>query len=162
MKITDTFRAALRRIAGTRAPERRRTLAVPSILNTYGPRPDVLPKPTPANLRRFSETPIARKAINTIKDRIAGMAWRIQPANGRALAEIEDGAARIRALTDNLDSEAEWGPQGDRNLLGRFTTQAFTVTRLTRLITYYLRQYDGSTPPKYSRYSTALHVDYPL
>jgi len=25
-----------------------------------------------------------------------------------------------------------------------------------------LRSYDGSGPPKYSRYSTALHVDYPL
>src|SRR5207302_10669185 len=54
-------------------------------------------------------------------------------------------------------SNAEWGSAGDRNLLGRFATQTFTVTRLTRLVTYYLRQYDASTPPKYSRYSTALH-----
>lgn len=63
----------------------------------------------------------------------------------------------IEARTSN----AEWGPAGDRNLLGRFTTQTFSVTRLTRLVTYYLRQYDASSPPKYSRYSTALHVDYP-
>ena len=27
---------------------------------------------------------------------------------------------------------------------------------------YFLRLYDGSSPPKYSRYSAALHVDYPL
>ena len=40
---------------------------------------DVLPKPTPYNLRRFAETPIARKAINTVKDRVAGMRWRVQP-----------------------------------------------------------------------------------
>ena len=58
-------------------------------------------------------------------------------------------------------SDSEWGPAGDRNLVGRFATQAFSVTRLTRLVTYYLRQYDASSPPKYSRYSTALHVDYP-
>ena len=58
-------------------------------------------------------------------------------------------------------SDAEWGAAGDRNLLGRFVTQTFSVTRLTRLVTYYLRQYDNSSPPKYSRYSTALHVDYP-
>lgn len=58
-------------------------------------------------------------------------------------------------------SDSEWGPSGDRNLVGRFATQTFSVTRLTRLVTYYLRQYDASSPPKYSRYSTALHVDYP-
>jgi len=33
----------------------------------------VLPKPTAANLRRFAETPVARRAINCIKDRIACM-----------------------------------------------------------------------------------------
>jgi hypothetical protein len=59
-------------------------------------------------------------------------------------------------------SDSGWGLASDRNLLGRFTTQAFSVTRLTRLVTYYLRQYDASSPPKYSRYSAALHVDYPL
>ena len=46
-------------------------------------RAGVMPKPTPANLRRFAEMPIARKAINTIKDRVAGMQWRIQPRQGR-------------------------------------------------------------------------------
>lgn len=30
----------------------------------------LVPKPTPANLRRFAETPVARRAINCIKDRI--------------------------------------------------------------------------------------------
>jgi hypothetical protein len=38
-----------------------------------------MPKPTPANLRRFSEMPIARRAINIVKDRVAGMQWRIEP-----------------------------------------------------------------------------------
>ena len=47
-------------------------------------RAGVMPKPTPGNLRRFAEMPIARKALNTIKDRIAGMQWRIQPRHGRA------------------------------------------------------------------------------
>src|SRR5512146_592793 len=62
--------------------DKRRTVALPSILNTYSPRGDALPKPTPMNLRRFAETPVARKAINTIKDRIAGMRWRIQAKPG--------------------------------------------------------------------------------
>jgi hypothetical protein len=95
MNITERFRGAMRRVRGgvsadndnhgqsaAGVGDKRRTLALPSILNTYGPRGDVLPKPTPQNLRRFAETPIARKAINTIKDRIAGMRWRVQPRAG--------------------------------------------------------------------------------
>jgi phage portal protein BeeE len=63
-----------------------------------------LPKPTPVNLRRFAETPVARRAINVIKDRIAGMRWRIQPRSGRAFDELPDGPARIRALTENFEA----------------------------------------------------------
>jgi hypothetical protein len=55
-----------------------------------------------------------------------------------------------------------WGPTNDRNLLGRFNTQTFTLSRLARTQNYFLRLYDSSSPPKYSRYSAALHVDYPL
>ncbi len=82
--------------------KRRRTSALPSIFNSYGPLNDAMPKPTPYNLRRFSETPIARRAINCIKDRIAGMRWRIQPRQGYALEAIPDGAQRVRLLTDNF------------------------------------------------------------
>jgi hypothetical protein len=55
-----------------------------------------------------------------------------------------------------------WGQSNDRNLLGRFSTQAFTLPRLARTQNYFLRLYDNSSPPRYSRYSAALHVDYPL
>ncbi len=55
-----------------------------------------------------------------------------------------------------------WGQANDRNLLGRFSTQTFSLARLARTQNYFLRLYDGSSPPKYSRYSAALHVDFPL
>ncbi len=55
-----------------------------------------------------------------------------------------------------------WGQANDRNLLGRFSTQAFSLARLAATQNYFLRLYDSSSPPKYSRYSAALHVDYPL
>ncbi|MBZ5648314.1 MAG: phage portal protein [Acidobacteriia bacterium] len=105
MTIKETFLSALRRLGGS-VSDKRRTLALPSILNTYAPRGTngALPKCTPYNLRRFAETPIARKAINTIKDRVAGMRWRVQPKNGRALEELSEGVERIRVLTDNLDA----------------------------------------------------------
>jgi len=64
----------------------------------------LVPKPTPANLRRFAETPVARRAINVIKDRIVGMRWRIQPRRGRALEQLPDGARRIQVLTENFES----------------------------------------------------------
>ena len=59
-------------------------------------------------------------------------------------------------------SDGGWGPSDSGNLAGRFTTQTFTLPRLSRVQGYYLRQYDGSAPRKYSRYSMLLHVDYPL
>ncbi len=59
-------------------------------------------------------------------------------------------------------SDYDWGAENDRNLVGRFTAQTFTLPRLSATQTYYLRQYDASTPRRYSRYSTALHIDYPL
>jgi hypothetical protein len=65
---------------------------------------NLVPKPTPANLRRFAETPVARRAINAIKDRIVGMRWRIQPRRGRSLEQIPDGARRIQMLTENFEA----------------------------------------------------------
>jgi hypothetical protein len=59
-------------------------------------------------------------------------------------------------------SDYGWGAENDRNLAGRFSTRLFTVPRLSRAQVYYLRQYDGSSPRRYSRYSTLLRVDYPL
>lgn len=55
-----------------------------------------------------------------------------------------------------------WGSGNDRNLLGRFNTQTFSLPRLARTQNYFLRLYDSSSPPRYSRYAAALHVDFPL
>jgi hypothetical protein len=55
-----------------------------------------------------------------------------------------------------------WGESNDRNLLGRFSAETFSLPRLARSQNYFLRLYDSFSPPRYSRYSAALHVDYPL
>ena len=60
------------------------------------------------------------------------------------------------------ENDYGWGQANDRNLLGRFNTETFTLARLAETQDYFLRLYDSSSPPKYSRYSAALHVDYPL
>jgi hypothetical protein len=59
-------------------------------------------------------------------------------------------------------SDARWGVGNNGNLVGRFTGRSFSMTRYVRAQDYFLRSYDGNSPPKYSRYSTKLHVDYPL
>ena len=91
-------RAGGRVVGGNPRPGRRRTAPLPSISNTYATHNKALPKRTPVNLRRFAETPLARKAINTVKDRVAGMRWRIQPRHGRKLEEAQ-GEERIAVLT---------------------------------------------------------------
>lgn len=55
-----------------------------------------------------------------------------------------------------------WGVSNDRNLLGRFSEEAFTLPRMARTQNYFLRLYNTASPPQYSRYAAALHVDYPL
>jgi hypothetical protein len=111
MTISEAVRGAWRRVAGVSSAavergmeQKRRTSSLPSIFNSYGPLVEAMPKATPYNLRRFSETPIARRAINCIKDRIAGMRWRIQPRQGYSLETIPKGAERIRILTSNFES----------------------------------------------------------
>jgi hypothetical protein len=54
-----------------------------------------------------------------------------------------------------------WSASNDRNLLGRFGARTFTLPRLGRTQTYFLRLYDSSSQPHYSRYAAALHLDYP-
>ena len=76
-------------------------------------------------------------------------------------------AARSQTPTRSTISEVRWtdfgwGQDNDRNLAGRFSTQTLTLPRLAAVQNYFLRQYDASTPPRYSRYTTALHLKYPL
>jgi len=69
----------------------------------------------------------------------------------------------VQLLNDEVRAhDFGWGVANDRNLLGRFNTQTFSLPRLARTQNYFLRLYDASSPPRYSRYAAALHVDYPL
>jgi phage portal protein BeeE len=84
----------------------RRTLALPSILSPVQGAGRLLPKPTPVNLRRFAETPVVRRAINVIKDRVAAMDWQVrcctqgtcEVGEGCAPSERKEIEARQRAL----------------------------------------------------------------
>ena len=86
---------------------RRRTLALPSILSPFGsgfgPGLNGIPKPTQANLRRFAETPVVRRAINVIKDRIVAMDWQVRVRRGVAAGEVGYLQRKLRALRRTLE-----------------------------------------------------------
>ena len=103
MKLTTHLRAFLRnesKPARLEAAEgERRTLAMPAILTPVQYPGKLLPKPTPANLRRFAETPVVRRAINVIKDRVAAMDWQVRARRDACAAGgLSDGSARMQAL----------------------------------------------------------------
>jgi len=80
------------------AEAERRTLALPSILSPVQFPGRLLPKPTPVNLRRFAETPVVRRAINVIKDRIAAMDWQVRVRRGFRQQDLAFTERKLRAL----------------------------------------------------------------
>lgn len=55
------------------------------------------------NLRRFAETPLVRRAINLLKDRIASMDWQVKVKRGFSAADVADASARMLALRRALE-----------------------------------------------------------
>ena len=113
MKVGEHLREILRRAAGwpagrsadvnAAAEPERKTLALPAVLSPvqFGGRP--MPKPTPMHLRRFAETPVVRRAINVIKDRIAAMDWQVRVRRGVQAGEISDVHNKLHALRRMLE-----------------------------------------------------------
>jgi HK97 family phage portal protein len=103
-KVKDVWQrlAGVEAAAGDATMGDRKTAVLPSILSPYNPmsRPgqNALPKPTPANLRKLAETPVARRAINVVKDKIASMDWQIRVRRGYSAATVEDADARMAVL----------------------------------------------------------------
>ncbi len=85
------------------AEAERKTLALPAILSPLQFPGRHLPKPTPINLRRFAETPLVRRAINVIKDRIAAMDWQVRVRRGVRLDDVAFAGRRLRALRRVLE-----------------------------------------------------------
>jgi len=101
--VRSGWQALHARQADTRQPGRK-TMALPSILTPYQRiGPAAAAKPTAANLRRFAEMPVARRALNIVKDRIASMDWQIRVRRGFDQASVPDAQARMDALRRALE-----------------------------------------------------------
>jgi HK97 family phage portal protein len=89
------------------AEAERKTLAMPAILSPVQFPVRHLPKPTPASLRRFAETPVVRRAINVIKDRIAAMDWQVRVRRGVKTVDVAFVERKLRALRRVLEEPNE-------------------------------------------------------
>ena len=85
------------------AEAERRTLAMPAIMSPVHFPGKLLPKPTPVNLRRFAETPVVRRAINVIKDRIASMDWQVRVRRGVIESDVNGLNGKLIALRRTLE-----------------------------------------------------------
>jgi hypothetical protein len=56
----------------------------------------------------------------------------------------------------------DFGPGVDQNLVLRSPVRSFSIPRSAQVERYYVRMYDASTPPLYSRLSSAVFTDLPV
>jgi hypothetical protein len=69
------------------------------------------------------------------------------------LAPMVGGGIEVR-----VEGDWGWGTTVSRNLVGRYTSETITLPVAGVTQAFYLRQYDASTPPQYSAYSTVLNL----
>jgi len=105
-QLRDIWRQATGgRLAAGAAEAERKTLALPAVLTPVQFPGRHIPKPTPMNLRRFAETPVVRRAINVIKDRIAAMDWQVRVRRG--VVDVAYAERKLRALRQMLEEPNE-------------------------------------------------------
>src|SRR3984885_5206958 len=113
MSVRTMVKDIWQRLAGVEAAVgdatmgERKTAMLPSILSPYNQAgragQNALPKPTAVNLRKFAETPLVRRAINVVKDKIASMDWQVRVRRGHSEGMVEDADARMKALRQCLE-----------------------------------------------------------
>jgi hypothetical protein len=58
--------------------------------------------------------------------------------------------------------DGDFGPGVDQDLVLRSPVRSFSIPREAQVEHYHVRMYDGSTPPVYSRFSSAVFTDLPV
>ena len=56
----------------------------------------------------------------------------------------------------------DFGPGVDQDLVLRSPVGSFSIPRAAQVEQYYIRMYDGSNPPLYSRFSSAVFTNVPV
>ena len=87
--------------------------------------------------------------------------------NGLEISSVTSSAITVNAVVTPPTNggfevrRKDWvfGPGTDSDLVLRSPVNSFTIPREAVMERYYIRMYDGSTPPNYSRFSTAVFVN---
>jgi hypothetical protein len=58
--------------------------------------------------------------------------------------------------------DGDFGPYVDQDLVLRSPVRSFSIPRAAQVEQYFVRMYDGSNPPVYSRFSSAVFTDVPV
>ena len=58
--------------------------------------------------------------------------------------------------------DCDFGAGVDQDLVLRSPVRSFSIPRAAQVERYYVRMYDASTPPLYSRFSSAVFTDLPV
>lgn len=58
--------------------------------------------------------------------------------------------------------DGDFGPAVDQDLVLRSAVRSFSIPRVAQLERYFVRMYDGSNPPLYSRFSSAVFTNVPV
>ncbi len=87
---------------------------------------------------------------------------RLLTASGSALQIDAGQAAPPGGGFEVRRRDAGFAPRSDQDLVLRSPVPAFAIPREASLERYYIRAYDGSDPPLYSRVSSAVFVNLPV
>jgi hypothetical protein len=83
-------------------------------------------------------------------------------ATGIALQVDSGMAAPVSGGFEVRRRDGDFGPGVDQDLVLRSPVRSFSIPREGQIEHYYVRMYDGSTPPLYSRFSSAVFTNLPV
>jgi hypothetical protein len=83
-------------------------------------------------------------------------------ATGTALQVDAGTAPPVGGGFEVRRRDGDFGPGVDQDLVLRSPVRSFSIPREGQEERYYVRMYDGSTPPVYSRFSSAVFTDLPV
>jgi hypothetical protein len=96
----------------------------------------------------------------TVLPNLAGLT--IASVTGSAIQIAAGFAAPAGGGFEVRRRDWHFAPGNDADLVLRSAVSNFTIPREAAIEQYYIRQYDASTPPNYSRFSSAVFVNVPL
>jgi len=119
----------------------------------------------------------ARELSLAVSSAVPADAWIPQSPDIPVLSNLPNLSAQVSGGTIAVDAgmapptgggfevrRRDWafGPGTDSDLVLRSPVQHFNIPRWAAAEQYYIRMYDGSTPPVYSRFSSAVFLNLPM